>query len=533
MRLLSLLKAVLSQDMNMFKYSAGKNASKFKKIVLPIFLFIIVSASIGYYAYAIAEILAPLHLTFIMLSMFIAVVTILTFIEGIYKSQGILFEAKDNDMLFSLPIKKSTILFVRIFKLILFEYIYNLMFILPAFAIYIYFENPGVGFYLISLLMTLLIPIIPTVISCFIGYIVKMISSKFKAKKIAQTVLSCIVFIGIFLVSFNLNSFMENIASNATNLNEMLIKIYYPIGAYTSLINQFDILIFVKLLAINIIPFSIFIILGQKYYFKIISNFKSSSINTKNNKKNTIKIRKPIFSLAIKEIKRYLSSTVYMFNSSMGLVIALVLTIILCLKGKEMLVSLLSGYGMTNAISIELLFYGLILFTGAFTSITSSSISLEGRTINITKTLPISYKTILNSKILYCFIIELPFFLISELIFIFRFGMSLTYLIQIIALTFVLILISAVIGLLVNLKYPKLNASNDTEVVKQSMSSTISVFIGFGIFILSIFALGYLGQYIDINILISLHILLLAIIAGVLYTVLMRIGPKEYQKLNI
>ena len=95
MRLLSLLKAVLSQDMNMFKYSAGKNASKFKKIILPFFLFIIVSVSIGYYAYAIAEILAPLHLTFIMLSMFIAVVTILTFIEGIYKSQGILFEAKD------------------------------------------------------------------------------------------------------------------------------------------------------------------------------------------------------------------------------------------------------------------------------------------------------------------------------------------------------------------------------------------------------------------------------------------------------
>lgn len=533
MRLLSLLKAVLSQDMNMFKYSAGKNASRFKKTVLPIFLFIIVSISIGYYAYTIAEILAPLHLTAIMLSMFIAVVTILTFVEGIYKSQGILFEARDNDMLFSLPIKKSTILFVRIFKLILFEYVYNLMFILPAFAVYIYFEKPGIGFYLISLLMTLLIPIIPTVISCFIGYIVKMISSKFKAKKIVQTVLSSIVFMGIFFVSFNLNSFMENIASNATNLNEMLTKIYYPLGAYISLINKFDILIFIKLLVINIVPFAIFIMLGQKYYFNIISNFKNSNVNIKNNKKEKIKLRKPIVSLAMKEIKRYLSSTVYMFNSSFGLVLALVLTIMLCLKGKEMLVSLLSSYGMTNAISVEMLFYGLILFTGAFTSITSSSISLEGKTINITKTLPVSYKTILNSKILYCFIIELPFFLISELIFVIKFGMSLTYFIQIIALTFILIFISAVIGLLVNLKYPKLNASNDTEVVKQSMSSTISVFIGFGIFLLSIIAFGYLGQYIDFTVLITLHIILLAIITGALYTVLMKMGPKEYQKLNI
>ena len=127
MKLISLLKAVLSQDMNMFKYSVGKNASKLKKVSLPLLLFVIVSISIGYYAYLIAEVLTPMNLTYIMLSMFMAVVTMLTFIEGIYKSQGILFEAKDNDMLFSLPIRRSTILFVRVFKLILFEYIYNLM----------------------------------------------------------------------------------------------------------------------------------------------------------------------------------------------------------------------------------------------------------------------------------------------------------------------------------------------------------------------------------------------------------------------
>ena len=79
MKLLSLIKAVLSQDMNVFKYSAGKNAGKLKKVILPLFLFVIVSTSVGYYAYMIAEILAPFHLTYIMLSMFIALVTILTF----------------------------------------------------------------------------------------------------------------------------------------------------------------------------------------------------------------------------------------------------------------------------------------------------------------------------------------------------------------------------------------------------------------------------------------------------------------------
>ena len=189
-KLFSLLKAVLSQDMSMFKYKTGNNASKVKKTLFPIFLFLIVSLSISFYAYMIAEPLHKVNLTFVMLSMFLALVTILTFMSGIYKSQGILFEAKDNDLLFSLPIKRSSILFLRLFKLVLFQYIYNLMFLLPAFIVYIIFEHPGLKFYLISLLMTFLLPIIPTVISSIVGYLVKMISSKFKAKKVIQTIIT-------------------------------------------------------------------------------------------------------------------------------------------------------------------------------------------------------------------------------------------------------------------------------------------------------------------------------------------------------
>lgn len=182
-KILSLLKASLSQDMNMFQYNTVKNSNKLKKVFFPIFLFGIVSVSIGAYAYMLAEPLHKVNLTYVMLSMFLTLVTILTFMSGIYKSQGILFDAKDSDLLFSLPIKRSNILFLRIFKLILFQYIYNLMFLLPAFIVYIIFERPGLSFYLISILMTILIPLIPTVISSLIGYLVKIISSKFKAKK--------------------------------------------------------------------------------------------------------------------------------------------------------------------------------------------------------------------------------------------------------------------------------------------------------------------------------------------------------------
>lgn len=533
-KILSLLKAGLSQDMNMFQYNTVKNSNKLKKVFFPIFLFGIVSVSIGAYAYMLAEPLHKVNLTYVMLSMFLTLVTILTFMSGIYKSQGILFDAKDSDLLFSLPIKRSNILFLRIFKLILFQYIYNLMFLLPAFIVYIIFERPGLSFYLISILMTILIPLIPTVVSSIIGYLVKTISSKFKAKKIIQTILSIIVFLIIYILSLRLNDFIENIATKATSINDMLTKIYYPIGAYIELITDFNILTLVKLILICIVPLIVFIYIGSKFYFKVVFNSKEISTKSKKLKETDLKEKKtPLKALTIKELKRYFSSPVYMFNTCFGLILILVMSFFLFIKGETAFKDMLKTMDFDINTTIDFLFYIIILFAGMLTSITSSSISLEGKTINITKSLPVSEKTILNSKILMALTIELPFILISILLFIIKFTPSLTYTITIILLGLIVPTLTAVIGLLVNLKYPKLNFSSDTEVVKQSISSMISIFSGMGLAIISIFGIGYFSENYPLTNLMLIHVLLLMIITFILYKLLMKIGPKEYRKLSI
>lgn len=533
-KILSLLKASLSQDMNMFQYNTVKNSNKLKKVFFPIFLFGIVSVSIGAYAYMLAEPLHKVNLTYVMLSMFLTLVTILTFMSGIYKSQGILFDAKDSDLLFSLPIKRSNILFLRIFKLILFQYIYNLMFLLPAFIVYIIFERPGLSFYLISILMTILIPLIPTVVSSIIGYLVKTISSKFKAKKIIQTILSIIVFLIIYILSLRLNDFIENIATKATSINDMLTKIYYPIGAYIELITDFNILTLVKLILICIVPLLVFIYIGSKFYFKVVFNSKETSTKSKKLKETDLKEKKtPLKALTIKELKRYFSSPVYMFNTCFGLILILVMSFFLFIKGETAFKDMLKTMDFDINTTIDFLFYIIILFAGMLTSITSSSISLEGKTINITKSLPVSEKTILNSKILMALTIELPFILISILLFIIKFTPSLAYTITIILLGLIVPTLTAIIGLLVNLKYPKLNFSSDTEVVKQSISSMISIFSGMGLAIISIFGIGYFSENYPLTNLMLIHVLLLMVITFILYKLLMKIGPKEYRKLSI
>lgn len=533
MRTISLLRAVLSQDMNLFKFKAKSNSSKYNKILLPIILFIIVSFSLGTVVFNFMDELAKYDLNNIAICMVLALITIITFVEGIFKSQSILFDCKDNELLFSLPIKKRTILFIRIVKLLIFEYIFNLMFLLPTYVVYIYFEHSGISFYILSILMMLLIPIIPTILACFIGYIIKLITSKMKFKRFIQVILTSAFLLVYLYFSFNMDKFMEGIVKNATSINDIITKIYYPIGAYISLLDKFDIVKFIGLLLINIIPFLIFILIGQLFYFKIISDSQNDKRINKKSKKINIRQNNPIISLVKKEIKRYSSSAVFMFNTSFGLIIGLILTVVLCIKGKSMIIGMLSNFGVSSNVGLNIMFYGIILFALCSTSISSSSISLEGRTINITKSLPIDYRDIFKSKILMCFIIEAPFAIVSVIIFIIFYHVSIIFMFELFILIIMVILFNSIIGLLINLKYPKLDCNNDTEVVKQSMSSIISTFIGFGSFIITIVLIVILNSYFDLFIIIAIHLFILLIINVILYKLLMKKGPKAYQSLNV
>lgn len=166
------------------------------------------------------------------------------------------------------------------------------MFLLPATIVYIHYENPAPIFYPITILMTILIPIIPTIFSSIIGYIIKLLSSKSNSQKIVQTILSSIVFLGIFYLSLNLQNYFQVIVSKASDITKLLTTILYPLKLYLNLITKLNILDLIILITLNIVPFIIFIYLGSISYFKIIytiANHQKHQI--KNNNKEIIKTK--------------------------------------------------------------------------------------------------------------------------------------------------------------------------------------------------------------------------------------------------
>ncbi len=535
-KLASLIRACMSENMSLFRIRSKKQTQT-SKIVIPIILAFFLFFTIWSYANMIMEPLVKVNLEYALLTLFVMITSILTIVEGIYKSSNLLFNCKDDNLLLSLPIKKSTVLFVRIFKLYIFELLYNSLFILPAMIVYIRYVNVGATYYLVSLVALLLLPIIPIIISCIFGGIISAFSSKFKFKNLAQIFVTTVILIGVLYLSFNIESMIANIAESATTINDVITKLYYPAGAYIKLVTQFNMQDLLVFFITHVLLFTAMIFILSKIYFKINSNVKVVKTGSKNCSYK-IKTNKPIKALIKKELNKFVSSPVFVTNAGFGLVLYIIGCIGISIKFDEIIPTITSQLPYIDIIQLKsliaVILFGFICLTSFMSSITSSMISLEGKSFNILKSLPVKPFTILLSKVITAVIIMIPFILIGDIIVFIKFNFNILEIIMILIASIVLPLVSETIGILINLKYPKMNAENDTEVVKQSMSSSIAVFFGMilsGLTIYALFKCVVNNMPADLIILCGLGIYTLIFIGLIIY--LMKNGIKEFNNINI
>ena len=532
----SLIKASMTEGMNLFKVST-KNKNTFTKILLPIILTIVLMGAMYSYSELIMNELQSVNMEFVLLTLFIILTSIMTLIEGIYKSGNLLFNCKDDNLLLSLPIKRSTILFIRVFKFYVFELLYNSIFLLPAMIVYARYIKPGIMYYIVSFIGLLLFPIIPILVSCLVGTFITFVASKFKGKNLVQTLITVIFLLGIMYFSYNSENLVTNIAKNAASINDFITKLYYPAGAYIELVTKFNLLKLLEFIFVNLVVFIVSIILIGRVYFNINSSVKSIKTK-KSSKKYKIKTSTPIKALIKKEFSRFINSTVFVTNAGFGLVLFVLGSILITVKFDSIADMLIKNELIIDLEYIKscmpVILFGFICFTSFMTSITSSMISLEGKSFNILKSLPIKPYKIIKAKILTAILIMLPCILIGNIIVFIRFSFDLLSVILILLASILLPLIAETIGIIINLKYPRMDAKNDTEVVKQSMSSSISVFIGMAIIGITIFLLfKALNANIPNNIIMIIFIIVYTIIYSGLTIFLHKTCDKSFDNISV
>ena len=136
------------------------------------------------------------------------------------------------------------------------------------------------------------------------------------------------------------------------------------------------------------------------------------------------------------------------------------------------------------------------------------------------------------TKVLTAMLLIVPVTLIGCLIMFFRFQFGIIDAILVLIGVVAMPLVTELIGILINLKYPRFDADNDTVVVRQSASVMIATFLGLGILLLTFsltFATVFLaGQTAGLAIMDAIFV----IVSLFLYFVIAMRGEEKYTKLS-
>ena len=392
-------------------------------------------------------------------------------------TKGFLFGFKDFDLLMSLPIKKEYIMLTKLFGFIMSQFLYVVLTMVPALLIYGIYAGMDFNFYLLSFLGLPFFYFIAILISVIIGLLIKYLSGKSKYENLFSTIMSILFTVLIFFISFKMNdidkvSFMKYVVSFIDYIKLFLPTVYlYINGSINSNYLQVIISVFINLSILMLTT-----ILFSKSFLKLNSinneGYKVKNFKIKNSTLNSTRI-----TLFKKEMFRFLSNFMYVLNMSMG-TIMLVIGSFYLLFNQNIISEILMEVNLildVNTLPVYLL--ALITVLSSMTCITCVSISLEGLQIWISKTLPIDTFEIFLSKILVNFIIIVVPSLLSYSIFIVLFKIDLYWLIVGLIYIVLLAMFVSMIGIIINLFFPKINFDREIQVIKQSISSFVGIFL--------------------------------------------------------
>ena len=529
-KILTLLKAD-RHSINVLNTDITKN--KFKNISSTAFVIIIIGIlcyAMGMYANLMAEQLYKQGYTYVMLALMIFVSLILCVVNTIYKSQGVLFVSKDNDLLLALPIEKKAILASRIIKLMLLEYIWTVIILIPSLVVYVYYEGLTLSLIISSIVMLIALPIIPVILGTILGYIATAISSRFKSKNLMQIIASVVIFVVTFYFSFKLSGNLNELINKAQDIYKTLKEIYYPLGLYIECIENLDVLKLLAILAINIVPLILFVLIFSLGYFKIISKLSENHSKSKFTFK-TVKTRNVFDTLFVKEMKKYFRSSVYLLNTIVGPMLLIIGAVLLLAKGVDIKSITEDNAQLLQRLNeyMPLLLYMIAAMGVSTANISASSISIEGKNLQLLKSLPINTMDIFLTKAVFHFLIVFVPSVLSVVLAAVVLNLSAIDTMIITISLALSVFMQAMLGIVINLLLPKLDGS-EIAIVKQSASSICSIIIGI-LYAILIIVLMYKLELTHPVVLFGILAFINMVVILASWVFLEKIGVKKFEEL--
>ena len=456
-------------------------------------------------------------------------VTVLAFVFTLFKTNGYLFNFKEYDMLMALPFEAKTIAAGKFLYMYLKSCPWYFSITISMMIGYGIYAKPNGIVYVVWMLLSIFIPIIPMLLASFIGFLIARISVNFKQKNIIQTIL----IFAFVMLCFASQYIIEAIAKNAnealgqiSDMTQKIGKIYFPVGWFEQAVTNLGISDMLLLVGVTICLFEIVFLFVGKSYRKINSALMSHGAS-KSGKAKGSKKRSVINSIAYKEFKRFMGSTNYMVNVGLGEVFAFILGVVSLILGVDKVVSAITEGAPISAQMLYPAFPLIVYFLVGMVASTTCSPSLEGKNYWVIQSLPISKKTLYQGKMLFNMYLTVPFAIFATVCMCISAKApvvnSILYIIEIV----VLCAFSTTWGCVCGIKFRKLEWENELEVIKQGAAVAIylfpNMFVTMGVVVLVV----WLGLHMNSNLITLLVIAIAAIIAFLCYLKVLSYAKKE------
>ena len=395
---------------------------------------------------------------------------------SVFNTYSSLYLAKDNDLLLSMPIPVSTLLASRLLSVYLMGLMYSGIVIVPAVIVYWVVAGVTAANVLGGLLLTLLISVFVMTLSCALGWVVAKVSLKLKHKSFITVIVS-LVFIGVYYsFYFRAQTMIQDLMANLTTYGAAIKGSAYPIYLF-GLVGVGNAGAAAIVSAVVAALFGIMWVLISRSFLQVAT--ATGKVSRTVYREKTVRRKSVNGALLGREFAHFTASPNYMLNCGLGTFLMPVCAAALAWKGGELFAVLDEIFGDTAG-SVSLLFATALCGLASMNSMAAPSVSLEGKSLWLVQSLPVTPWQALRAKLLAQLIataIPLLLCIVCGAA-VYAFHPAELLMAALLALSYVLMM--ALFGLTLGVKKPIMTWTNETLPMKQSAAVMLAVFGGMG-----------------------------------------------------
>lgn len=392
-----------------------------------------------------------------------------------------LFGGSDLRLLRAMPVTTAEIVISRLLPVLAAEGAFALLIGVPAGSVYA-LHGAGTGGGVRLVLALLLMPAIPTAVALAIGVLAAWLAKGFRHRELLIAGLNIALFlavmIGVSALGFSaaqgtLTESMIRVVMR--RFDELFVGLYPPAdwaaeaamgktGAWLPLIAS-------ALAALALLTGT------AVASFSRIADALAAGERMRRGKTKEIRPRMPLWALYQKEARRYVSSSIYLMNTSAGWLMLLIAVGFVATSNVERVMEPLRA-ALPEGIPLLALLPLIPALMAGMSQTTGSSISLEGQQMEAMRAYPVAMRDWLGAKLLLSLTSAAPVLAICCAAVTVK--LRLTGVQALLLLVFPLssALLDGVLGLAFNLKFPRFDWEKEINVVKNSLSVTLSLLAG-------------------------------------------------------